>query len=89
MAYLEVEGMKRRRKKIMLIIPAAVICVAGAGTVGYFKVAHTKPVQNVTAQAQSAEAKKGIFPRQLWVPVIWSLLRPKIRMRLPVLRSVK
>lgn len=50
--------MKRRRKKIMLIIPAAVICVAGAGTVGYFKVAHTKPVQNVTAQAQSAEAKK-------------------------------
>lgn len=59
MAYLEVEGMKRRRKKIMLIIPAAVICVAGAGTVGYFKVAHTKPVQNVTAQAQSAEAKKG------------------------------
>ncbi len=51
--------MKRRRKKIMLIIPAAVICVAGAGTVGYFKVAHTKPVQNVTAQAQSAEAKKG------------------------------
>lgn len=43
----------------MLIIPAAVICVAGAGTVGYFKVAHTKPVQNVTAQAQSAEAKKG------------------------------
>ena len=58
MAYLEVEGMKRRRKKIMLIIPAAVICVAGAGTVGYFKVAHTKPVQNVTAQAQSAEAKK-------------------------------
>lgn len=59
MAYLEVEGMKRRRKKIMLIIPAAVICVAGAGTVGYFKVAHTKPVQNVTAQAQSAKAKKG------------------------------
>ena len=59
MAYLEVEGMKRRRKKIMLIIPAAVICVAGAGTVGYFKVAHTKPVQNVTAQAQSAETKKG------------------------------
>lgn len=58
MAYLEVEGMKRRRKKIMLIIPAPVICVAGAGTVGYFKVAHTKPVQNVTAQAQSAEAKK-------------------------------
>lgn len=58
MAYLEVEGMKRRRKKIMLVIPAAVICVAGAGTVGYFKVAHTKPVQNVTAQAQSAEAKK-------------------------------
>ena len=51
--------MKRRRKKIMLIIPAAVICAAGAGTVGYFKVAHTKPVQNVTAQAQSAEAKKG------------------------------
>ena len=51
--------MKRRRKKLMVIIPVAVVCVAGAGTVGYFKVAHTKPVQNVTAQAQSAEAKKG------------------------------
>ena len=51
--------MKRRRKKLMVIIPVAVVCVAGAGTVGYFKVAHTKPVQNVTVQAQSAEAKKG------------------------------
>nr|WP_295276338.1 biotin/lipoyl-binding protein [uncultured Blautia sp.] len=51
--------MKRRRKKLMVIIPVAVVCVAGAGIVGYFKVAHTKPVQNVTAQAQSAEAKKG------------------------------
>lgn len=40
--------MKRRRKKLMVIIPVAVVCVAGAGTVGYFKVAHTKPVQNVT-----------------------------------------
>lgn len=50
--------MKRRRKKLMVIIPVAVVCVAGAGTVGYFKVAHTKPVQNVTVQAQSAEAKK-------------------------------
>lgn len=51
--------MKRRRKKLMVIIPVAVVCVAGAGTVGYFKVAHTKPAQNVTVQAQSAEAKKG------------------------------
>ena len=51
--------MKRRRKKLMVIIPVAVVCVAGAGIVGYFKVAHTKPVQNVTVQAQSAEAKKG------------------------------
>ena len=51
--------MKRRRKRLMVIIPVATVCVAGAGTVGYFKVAHTKPVQNVTAQAQSAEAKKG------------------------------
>ena len=51
--------MKRRRKKLMVIIPVAVVCVAGAGPVGYFKVAHTKPVQNVTVQAQSAEAKKG------------------------------
>ena len=51
--------MKRRRKKLMVIIPVAVVCVAGAGTVGYFKVAHTKTVQNVTVQAQSAEAKKG------------------------------
>lgn len=51
--------MKRRRKKLMVIIPVVVVCVAGAGTVGYFKVAHTKPVQNVTVQAQSAEAKKG------------------------------
>lgn len=81
--------MKRRRKKIMLIIPAAVICVAGAGTVGYFKVAHTKPVQNVTAQAQSAEAKKGNLSKTIVGTGIWSLLRPKIRMRLPVLRSVK
>ena len=51
--------MKRRRKRLMVIILVAAVCVAGAGTVGYFKVAHTKPVQNVTAQAQSAEAKKG------------------------------
>ena len=51
--------MKRRRKRLMVIIPVATVCVAGAGTVGYFKVAHTKPVQNVTVQAQSAEAKKG------------------------------
>lgn len=51
--------MKRRRKKLMVIIPLAVVCVAGAGTVGYFKVAHTKPVQKETAAAQSAEAKKG------------------------------
>lgn len=51
--------MKRRRKKLMVIIPLAVVCVAGVGTVGYFKVAHTKPVQKETAAAQSAEAKKG------------------------------
>lgn len=51
--------MKRRRKKLMVIIPLAVVCVAGAGTVGYFKVVHTKPVQKETAAAQSAEAKKG------------------------------
>lgn len=51
--------MKRRRKKLMVIIPLAVVCVAGAGTVGYFKVVHTKPIQKETAAAQSAEAKKG------------------------------
>ena len=35
--------MKRRRKRLMVIIPVAAVCVAGAGTVGYFKVAYTKP----------------------------------------------
>ena len=50
--------MKRRRKRLMVIIPVAAVCVAGAGTVGYFKVAHTKPAQK-TAKTQSAEAKKG------------------------------
>ena len=29
--------MKRRRKRLMVIIPVAAVCVAGAGTVGYFK----------------------------------------------------
>ena len=56
----------------MVIIPVAAVCVAGAGTVGYFKVAHTKPAQKTVAKTQSAEAKKGTFPRQLWVPVIWT-----------------
>ena len=51
--------MKRRRKRIMVIIPVATVCVAGAGTVGYFKVAHTKPAQKTAAKTQSAEAKKG------------------------------
>lgn len=51
--------MKRRRKRLMVIIPVAAVCVAGAGTVGYFKVAHTKPAQKTAAKTQSAEAKKG------------------------------
>lgn len=51
--------MKRRRKRLMVIIPVAVVCAVGAGTAGYFKVVHTKPVQKETAAAQSAEAKKG------------------------------
>ena len=51
--------MKRRRKRLMVIIPVAAVCVAGAGTVGYFKVAHTKPAQKTAAETQSAEAKKG------------------------------
>lgn len=51
--------MKRRRKRLMVIIPVATVCVAGAGTVGYFKVAHTKPAQKTAAETQSAEAKKG------------------------------
>lgn len=51
--------MKRRRKRLMVIIPVATVCVAGAGTVGYFKVAHTKPAQKTAAKTQSAEAKKG------------------------------
>lgn len=59
MTYLEVKGMKRRRKKLMVIIPVTVVCVAGAGTVGYFKLVHTKPVQKEIAATQSAEAKKG------------------------------
>ena len=40
--------MKRRRKRLMVIIPVAT--VAGAGTVGYFKVAHTKPAQKTAAK---------------------------------------
>ena len=46
--------MKRRCKRLMVIIPVAAVCVAGAGTVGYFKVAH-----KTAAKTQSAEAKKG------------------------------
>ena len=49
--------MKRRRKKLMIIIPVTCVCVAG--TFGYFKLAHTKPVMQETKTAQSAEAKKG------------------------------
>ncbi len=51
--------MKRRRKKLMIIIPVTCICVAGAGTFGYFKLVKTKPVMQETQTAQSAEAKKG------------------------------
>lgn len=51
--------MKRRRKKLKIIIPVTCVCVAGAGTFGYFKLAHTKPVMQETKTAQSAEAKKG------------------------------
>lgn len=51
--------MKRRCKRLMVIIPVAAVCVAGAGTVGYFKVAHTKLAQKTAAKTQSAEAKKG------------------------------
>ena len=39
--------MKRRRKRLMVIIPVAAVCVAGAG---YFKVAHTKPAQKTAAK---------------------------------------
>lgn len=42
--------MKRRRKRLMVIVPVAAVCVAGAGTVRYFKVAHTKPVQKTAAK---------------------------------------
>lgn len=42
--------MKRRRKRLMVIIPVATVCVAGAGTVGYFKVEHTKPAQKTVAK---------------------------------------
>ena len=42
--------MKRRRKRLMVIVPVAAVCVAGAGTVGYFKVAHTKPAQKTVAK---------------------------------------
>ena len=34
----------------MVIIPVAAVCVAGAGTVGYFKVAHTKLAQKTAAK---------------------------------------
>ena len=42
--------MKRRRKRLMVIVTVAAVCVAGAGTVRYFKVAHTKPVQKKVAK---------------------------------------
>lgn len=71
--------MKRRRKRLMVIIPVAAVCVAGAGTVGYFKVAHTKPAQKTAAKMQSAEAKKGTFPRRLWVPVIWTWQKMRLQ----------
>ena len=55
--------MKRRRKRLMVIIPVAAVCVAGAGTVGYFKVAYTKGDENAVKQlektAKIKEAKKG------------------------------
>ena len=57
--------MKRRRKKFMIIIPVTCVCVAGAGTFGYFKLAHTKPVMQETKTAQSAEAKKGNLSKTL------------------------
>ena len=57
--------MKRRRKRLMVIIPVAAVCVAGAGTVGYFKVAHTKPAQKTAAKTQSAEAKKGTLSKTI------------------------
>ena len=42
--------MKRRRKRLMAIVPVAAVCMAGAGTVRYFIVAHTKPVQKKVAK---------------------------------------
>ena len=57
--------MKRRRKRLMVIIPVAAVCVAGAGTVGYFKVAYTKPAQKTAAKTQSAEAKKGTLSKTI------------------------
>lgn len=71
--------MKRRRKRLMVIIPVAAVCVAGAGTVGYFKVAHTKPAQKTAAKTQSAEAKKGTFPRRVCVPVIWTWQKMRLQ----------
>lgn len=51
--------MKGRRKKLMIIIPVTCVCVAGAGTLGYFKLRNTRPAVQETTPVQSAEAKKG------------------------------
>ena len=50
--------MKRRRKRLMVIIPVATVCVAGAGTVGYFKVAHTKPAQKNSSEKRNRRRRK-------------------------------
>ena len=49
--------MKRRRKRLMVIVPVAAVCVAGAGTVGYFKVAYTKPAQKTAAKRPGLTAR--------------------------------
>lgn len=71
--------MKRRRKRLMVIIPVAAVCVAGAGTVGYFKVAYTKPAQKTAAKTQSAEAKKGNLSKTIVVPVIWTWQKMRLQ----------
>ena len=49
--------MKRRRKRLMVIIPVAAVCVAGAGTVGYFK---DEDAFSIVDQSEIMESMSGV-----------------------------
>lgn len=46
------------RKKMLVIAPVVCICVAGAGTFGYFKIVKQKPEQKQDSKVQTATAAK-------------------------------